>query len=117
MVLEITTCSFAFAYKHKVKNETKQFLQSTITTYYSTDEHRDVVTLMWNNVMVQMSCCGVNDFKDFETSSNWLNGKGNGTIPEACCILLNSTIFKPKDPSCSQYPNDSNSFYKNVNIY
>lgn len=114
LVLQITACSLAFAYKETSRNETKKFLQSTITRYYSTDENTDAVTLMWNNLMAQMSCCGVNDYKDFETSPNWLSGKGNRTIPEACCVLSNGTLFTPKDPSCTTYPSDSNSFYKNV---
>lgn len=116
LVLQITACSLAFAYKETSRNETKKFLQSTITRYYSTDENTDAVTLMWNNLMAQMSCCGVNDYKDFETSPNWISGKGNRTIPEACCILTNGTLFSPKDPSCTQYPSDSNSFYKHVKI-
>lgn len=114
LVLQITVCSLAFAYKETSRNETKKFLQSTITRYYSTDENTDAVTLMWNNLMAQMSCCGVNDYKDFETSPNWISGKGNRTIPEACCILANGTLFTPKDPSCTTYPSDSNSYYKNV---
>lgn len=65
-------------------------------------------------MMSQFGCCGVVDYRDFETSSGWLNGKGNRTIPEACCRLKDIKNLLPEDDSCVTNPNESNSFYLKV---
>ncbi|KAM7358758.1 tetraspanin 66E isoform 2-T5 [Cochliomyia hominivorax] len=93
------------------RNESKGFLQSTIAKYYTTSEHTDAVTLMWNQMMSQFGCCGVVDYRDFETSSGWMSGKGNRTIPEACCRLKDIRNLIPEDDNCVISPNDTNSFY------
>lgn len=107
LIAEVTVGGLAAGYKDRAKSETKTFLQSTITKYYSSAEHTDAVTLMWNHLMAQMSCCGVNDFNDFETSPAWHTNKGNRTIPEACCKLADKTTFRPEDPNCPITRNNS----------
>lgn len=105
-----------FFFNKKAREETKTFLQSTITRYYSTTENTDAVTMMWNQIMSTLSCCGVNDYNDFESSNSWTQHKGNRTIPEACCILSDSTKFIPRDPDCTTKPNISNSYYMTASI-
>lgn len=103
-------------YEIQAKHETKTFLETTISSYYSTTERSDAVTLMWNHLMAHMSCCGVNDYKDFELSDNWTTYKHNRTIPEACCVLSESDVngFIPRDSSCPYGPTDANSYWKKV---
>uniref|UniRef100_A0A336M6E9 Tetraspanin n=1 Tax=Culicoides sonorensis TaxID=179676 RepID=A0A336M6E9_CULSO len=112
LVLEVVAGGLAAAYRDRAKHETKTFLENTITSYYSTTERSDAVTLMWNHLMGQMSCCGVNDYKDFELSDNWTTYKHNRTIPEACCILSDTVRFTPRDLSCPSAPSDQNSNWK-----
>uniref|UniRef100_A0A1L8DK44 Tetraspanin n=1 Tax=Nyssomyia neivai TaxID=330878 RepID=A0A1L8DK44_9DIPT len=112
LVAEICVGSIAAAYKDRTKAETKEFLQSTISRYYSTREHTDAVTLMWNHIMAQMSCCGVNDYKDFSSSENWMRDRGNRTVPEACCMLNDKSLLELRDTSCPYSPSESNSYYK-----
>lgn len=109
LIVEITIGGLAAAYKDRAKSETKIFLQSTITKYYSSAENADAVTLMWNHLMAQMSCCGVDNYKDFELSSAWNVNKGNRTVPEACCILSDENTFKPEDSTCPVSPTTNNS--------
>ncbi|XP_037820281.1 tetraspanin-18 [Lucilia sericata] len=111
LIAEIVAGGLAAFYKETARNESKGFLQSTITKYYTTAEHTDAVTLMWNQMMSTFGCCGVVDYRDFETSSGWLNGKGNHTIPEACCRLKDIKNLLPEDDSCVTNPNETNSFY------
>lgn len=82
--------------------------------YQSSAKETDAVTLMWNQLMAQFKCCGVEDYKDFETSSFWLANKGNRTIPEACCVLAEKTLLKPVDQSCVYTPTDVNSYFEQV---
>lgn len=116
MVLELTAGGLAYAYKDKAKTETKTFLQSTITRYYSSTEKGDAVTLMWNHMMSQMSCCGIDSYRDFDSSENWKANRGDRTVPETCCKLSDKTLFTPADPSCPISPNDSNSYLNKVSI-
>lgn len=99
----------------KAKIETKQFLQTTVTKYYSSSDRADAVTLMWNHLMGEMSCCGVTNYEDFNLSENWVQNKGNRTIPEACCVLTtDKKLFTPRDSNCPQSPTEKNSYFMKV---
>ncbi|XP_011180604.1 CD82 antigen [Zeugodacus cucurbitae] len=112
LIAEIVAGGLAAFYKEKARAETKTFLQSTISDYYSTHENMDAVTLMWNQLMSQMSCCGVNDYRDFDASLAWVSNKGNRTLPEACCVLKDVSQMLPRDDDCVINPSESNSYYK-----
>lgn len=67
--------------------------------------------------MIEMQCCGVNDYNDFSKSDSWNLNRGNKTIPEACCHqLIRDGESRPRDDSCTTSPAESNSFYKKVSI-
>lgn len=110
---EIVAGGLAAFYKDKVRAESKNFLQTTITSY-SLGENVDATSLMWNQLMGNFGCCGITDYRDFEASPAWVSGKGNRTIPDACCILKDVTKLVPRDEDCTTNPSDSNSFYKKV---
>ncbi|KAG5679470.1 hypothetical protein PVAND_009035 [Polypedilum vanderplanki] len=111
LVLEIVVFVFAIAYQDVARDETESFLRSTIKEYKSSGKEEDAVSLMWNQLMAQFQCCGVNSYSDFETSSFWVNNKGSRTIPEACCQLSDKTLIKPLDLNCPYSPSDINSYY------
>ncbi|CAD7081998.1 unnamed protein product [Hermetia illucens] len=109
LLAELTVGGLAIGYKTRTKDETMKFLQSTITRYYSysTSNQTDVVTAAWNEIMIDLNCCGVQNYKDFESSPAWNANKGNRTVPETCCILENGML---KDPNCPNTPTDANSY-------
>ncbi|KAH8234699.1 hypothetical protein KR032_001958 [Drosophila birchii] len=111
LVAEIVAGGLAAFYKDKVRVESKNFLQTTITSY-SLGENVDATSLMWNQLMSNFGCCGISDYRDFEASPAWVSGKGNRTIPDACCILKDVNKLVPRDEDCTTNPSDSNSFYK-----
>lgn len=55
LVAEIAVGVTAYAMKDTARAETKKFLSSTIKDYYATPDHSDAVTLMWNNIMMEVS--------------------------------------------------------------
>jgi len=113
IVAQITLGGLAAAYKDKARVETKNYLQSTFTRYYSTSQRTDAVSLMWNHLMIEMKCCGVNDYNDFSQSDSWNLNRGNKTIPEACCHqLTRDGESRPRDDTCTTSPSETNSFYK-----
>jgi len=111
LVLEIVVFCFAIIYKDVAKDEAQNFLKSTIREYKSSAKESDGATLMWNQLMARLECCGVNSYNDFETSSYWLSNKGSRTIPESCCVLSDKTLLKPVDSNCPFSPTDVNSNY------
>lgn len=56
-----------------------------------------------------MKCCGVDNYMDFQLSSNW--STADKSIPEACCYKANKIL---QDPYCTTRPSLSNSYYMQV---
>lgn len=111
LVLEIVVFCFAIIYKDVAKDEAQNFLKTTIRDYTSSAKETDGSTLMWNQLMARLECCGVNSYNDFETSTFWVANRGSRQIPEACCTLSDKTLLKPFDTNCPYSPTDSNSNY------
>ncbi|KAJ4436559.1 hypothetical protein ANN_16591 [Periplaneta americana] len=99
----------------QAEKETRVFLKSSISKYYAAKE-KDAVTLMWDYFMANLQCCGVDSYEDFSDSKKWNEGKGNKTIPEACCVLEDVSKFQPKFKNCPSRPSDSNSYWKKVRV-
>lgn len=132
LVLEIVVFCFAIIYKdvvglinylvdinwiklfQKAKDEAQNFLKTTISDYKSSAKESDGSTLMWNQLMARLECCGVNSYNDFETSTFWVANRGSRQIPEACCALSDKTLLKPYDTNCPFSPSDTNSNYMKV---
>lgn len=114
LILEIVAGGLAAIYRVKAEEQTRTLLKSSINSYYATPDKADAVTLMWNHLMAQMSCCGVDDYRDFDQSSKWANNRNKTIVPAACCVLDDRTTFKPKDPYCPNNPTGSNSFKDKV---
>ncbi|KAG8316632.1 Tetraspanin [Homalodisca vitripennis] len=111
LILEITAAGMAIAYRAKAEDETRKFLQTTIKDYYTPQRDKsDVVTLMWNYLMAQMSCCGLDSFEDF--SDKFKEENSTQLIPAACCVLEGDIRrFTPKFPNCTTSPSYANSYY------
>lgn len=107
LILEVTAGGLAAAYKAKAEEETRHFLKTTIKKYYASGNKTDAVSLMWNHLQAQLSCCGVDNYQDFKEAEKW---DGRLELPESCCVLSDKTTFKPLSPTCTTYPDASNSF-------
>lgn len=110
LVLEITAAGLAANYKQEADVSTRQFLKTSIRNYYAGPDKKDAVTLMWDYLMAQFSCCGVDDYNDFRLSEKWAS-QGQA-MPTACCVLVGDIKhFRPLDPGCPNRPSASNSYY------
>lgn len=54
LVAEIAVGCTVYAMKATARAETKKFLSSTIKDYYATPDRQDAVTMLWNNIMVEV---------------------------------------------------------------
>lgn len=113
LLIEIAAGALAYFYKQRIGQELRFYLKDTIKDYY-TDlpiNQSNTATLMWNYLMAQMSCCGVDDYTDFHGSRRW--NSTDVKVPEACCNLVgNKFDFKPLDPNCIYQPTEINSYYR-----
>ncbi|XP_058062806.1 tetraspanin-9 [Anopheles bellator] len=113
LVAEVTAFGLAAAYKDRARTETKNYLQTTISNYYTSNDRNqtaDAVTLMWDYMMSELHCCGVDDYRDFSLSEKWNESKRDKIIPVACCVQ--TSLFQPQDQNCPFSPTESNSYFK-----
>ncbi|XP_057339112.1 tetraspanin-1-like [Microplitis mediator] len=106
LILECTVVGLAFGLNNETEQGVRELLKSTIKYYATHEDKTEAVTLAWDAVMNQMTCCGVDNYMDFQLSSNWSTAEKS--IPEACCYKVNKIL---KDPYCTTRPSLSNSYY------
>jgi len=116
-LLQIAVILLCTLYRPQADDHTKGFLRDTLEKYYTTKSHRNAVTLSWDHVMAQMSCCGVDNYKDFNKARPWMDEvakEGTGlVVPASCCILKSGTdslLMVPQYAECPTSPSESNSF-------
>jgi len=63
-----------YVYKEKISAEAKTFMKKTITDDYRVEDTENGVTVLWNQIMTSLECCGVENFSDF-----------TGGSPAVCC--------------------------------
>lgn len=72
------------------KPSTIRYLQNTIFTNYGKDN--DLITTLWDYVMVNFKCCGAKSYQDF-SSSNWKKRNIDIQFPVECCSRYNKTAL------------------------
>ncbi|XP_068620504.1 tetraspanin-1-like [Battus philenor] len=88
---------------------TRRYLQSTVRNYYG--KEKDLISAMWDYVMVNYECCGANNYEDFK-DSEWQKKNPGLIIPVQCCVLKNRTIIEPLDPECTKINSNDLGNYK-----
>nr|CAH7764996.1 unnamed protein product [Callosobruchus chinensis] len=107
LVLEIAAGVLAFVYKSKVEAETKDVLITSLSHYKSATEDTDAVTQAWDQLQMNLKCCGVNNYTDYAQNQGLRNA--TKVMPESCCILNDDK--SPVSDTCTTSPNESNSYY------
>jgi len=76
-----------------------------------------LLSLSWDHLMAQLSCCGVSNFTDFSTSMTFQESKqARQLVPASCCILDPSLYphrLVPEHTQCVFVPTTYNSFFLN----
>ncbi|KAK7109617.1 hypothetical protein V1264_013629 [Littorina saxatilis] len=71
----------------------KPALKDTIQEEFTGFEGNDAPSLIWNALMIELKCCGVDSYRDFTGAKKWSDGLSNGgtyVIPRACCEEINN---------------------------
>jgi len=80
IVIEIVAAVLVlYVYQGAVETEVEAFMNSTIEREYRQD-NPTAVTVLWDHMMTQLECCGVQDYTDFTNQ-----------VPPSCCSSANFT--------------------------
>lgn len=100
LIMEITAGGLAAAYRKETEEKAHTLLKESLERYQS---ELNAETLMWNYFMSELKCCGVDTYKDFQ-SSNWAK-ETKKLVPPACCVLQGDiTKWTPVDAACTETP-------------
>ncbi|XP_071102434.1 tetraspanin-18B-like [Haliotis cracherodii] len=88
-------------------------LKTTLQQEFQGLDGKDVTSLTFNLVMIQLECCGIDNNKDFEEATKWQAKYGTGTsyaysAPIACCKTGEFTGPNTGD-TCAKVPTTFNS--------
>jgi len=113
--LQIALILMCTLYKSQADHHSKGFLKNTLSKYYTTGDSKNAVTLSWDLIMAQMSCCGVDGYEDFRTAKLFVEQSAveglNRQVPESCCVLTGDPLLlQPLEPSCINSPTHANSY-------
>ncbi|XP_059059646.1 tetraspanin-1-like [Achroia grisella] len=102
-------------YNIYARNEkTRYYLQSTLQMFYGKDN--DFITSIWDYVMVNYQCCGVNGYQDF-ASSPWQKINTDKFFPVQCCQLENKQVLIPVSKDCSLTDDPEVKSYKDIGCF
>lgn len=87
----------------------KKYLQDSLREYYG--QENDLITYVWDHIMIKYECCGVLSFVDFE-GSNWQKANPKQLYPVQCCKLENVTALTPVSKDCTLSTNPLIQTYK-----
>ncbi|ODM93759.1 Tetraspanin-7 [Orchesella cincta] len=113
-ILEIVLVILVAVHRQEVEIESRGILTDSIQRFYTTREKANVFTVTMDIAMAQGKCCGVNNFSDFNSASQFQSNKtADQKIPIACCKLDGNPLnFKPVDPVCITNPTKENSNFQ-----
>lgn len=78
---------------------TLRYMRSTISSSYG--KENDLITYLWDYIMVNYECCGAVDYKDF-VDTNWHKANSDMLYPIQCCKLVNKTSLVPLSKDCTK---------------
>lgn len=114
LIVESVTGLYIYLTRDSIRTTTKEAFRNMIQNNYTgimPPSDSGIVAIFWDAIMVQMECCGVDNFRDFALSEQWVEN-GQATIPPVCCMFKDKG--SPKDgfvaPTCPLFPTpfDSN---------
>ena len=86
-ILQITLILLSTIYKSQAEHHSKGFLKSTLSKYYTKGDNKDAVSLSWDMIMAQMSCCGVDGYEDFRTAKLFVQKSSSEGLGRQVLVL------------------------------
>lgn len=78
-LLEVGAVIFGIVMKGDIETGLKKGMQDTLLKY----GENEVDSNAWNSTQIDLKCCGVNGYKDYN-NTKWFKGNG-GQWPDSCC--------------------------------
>ncbi|XP_064651735.1 tetraspanin-21-like [Lineus longissimus] len=88
-----------------------------IDKYYGTPFTSEPLSLAWDFLHITFSCCGLDNYTDFDSATNWnkTSAAGSMVIPPSCCKVQDASTFPTftlTDTNCPYSPSTTNSNYQ-----
>ncbi|PZC83120.1 hypothetical protein B5X24_HaOG208593 [Helicoverpa armigera] len=80
-------------------DSTRKSMRQSIHKYYG--KENDLITYMWDYIMVKHQCCGADSYRDF-SKSHWQTLNPKKIYPIQCCKLANISSLVPVSKDCSE---------------
>lgn len=79
-VLEIAVAIAVFATRDQLQSVVTKSLKDSVPNYYYDDD----ITIFWDQVQKEISCCGAENYTDWE-DNNYLRLNESDGVPGSCC--------------------------------
>ncbi|XP_064652825.1 tetraspanin-11-like isoform X2 [Lineus longissimus] len=118
LLVEIVAVILAAVYYDQTKKEMAAYLNLTIIDkYYGTPFTSEPLSLAWDFLHITFSCCGLDNYTDFASATNWnkTSAAGSMVIPPSCCKVQDASTFPTftlTDTNCPYNPSTTNSNYQ-----
>jgi hypothetical protein len=116
LLMEMAALNLGPAYAKKAEKEIKAYMKASIQQYNLTPDNgnKTAITHMWDHIMFNFQCCGVDNYTDFERIIR-ASPKTRRIVPDACCVVYDDDDDeknKHNHIACVVSPNDKNSYWK-----
>jgi hypothetical protein len=104
VLLEIVAGFTVLASRNKARNVIKEAIKTTFNKYDHWHYKQDTkgITIMWDRIMTNFQCCGVDNYTDFKIIRDW-HWSPQMKVPESCCI--SGDVLH----NCTEHPTELNS--------
>uniref|UniRef100_A0A183CBB0 Tetraspanin n=1 Tax=Globodera pallida TaxID=36090 RepID=A0A183CBB0_GLOPA len=99
-LIQCMTGVMGFMYEGVVKERAKITLLHTINdTYYGDNPKATLLWNTWNQMQIELKCCGVDNFTDWFFYPRW---KGRRFVPDSCCELSKFKVLANSSLNCGK---------------
>jgi len=98
MAAEIAAAVLALIYRQKIENHLEESMMRQVSMKYYHPDQNDT-TDAWNFLQTELSCCGVNGYKDYVNSFWWNYTRSQSDVPfvpDTCCVLKEKDVTNPE---------------------
>jgi hypothetical protein len=118
MFMQVAVVSAAIAYQNETDEVIEDFMQNSFKDYkyIKKKELKDGATLMWELIMANLECCGVNNSTDLSKATKKSLEENGMKVPEVCCVMKNKATFEVNSTLCMKDPRIDDS-YKDIGCF
>lgn len=99
ILLEVVGIILIAVFHNQIEADLQKNMVNQITASYYNETSKDALSQAWNQMMKDLKCCGVFDYRDWNTSQ-YVAMYPNNPVPSTCCRWDNSMNQPANITSC-----------------